>query len=175
MKADNNKIAGQPGDPGRRRFLARVAMAAGSLVALAAGLPVIGYILAPSFRKMRREWVPVGQVNQFALGDTVLVSFVNPSATPWAGVTGKTGAWVRRVGDADFIAFVLNCSHMGCPVRWEASTRMFMCPCHGGVYYEDGAVAAGPPPMALKRFQVRVRDGQVELQSRPIPMMTFEE
>ncbi|MDA8162025.1 MAG: Rieske (2Fe-2S) protein [Desulfobacteraceae bacterium] len=172
MKNDNENMLHRSGeaDFGRRRFLSRVGMAAGALIAVAMGLPVIGYILKPSLPKMRRQWVPVGQINQFNIGDTVFVSFTNPSATAWAGVTGKTGAWVRRVADSDFIAFVINCSHEGCPVRWEASTKMFFCPCHGSVYYEDGVVAAGPAPIALQRFKVRVRGGQVELQTRPIPI-----
>jgi menaquinol-cytochrome c reductase iron-sulfur subunit len=38
-----------------------------------------------------------------------------------------------------------------------------MCPCHGGVYYKDGSVAAGPPPRPLERYPVRVQDGQVEI------------
>jgi menaquinol-cytochrome c reductase iron-sulfur subunit len=157
-------------DPGRRRFLARLAVAAGSLIALLGGLPVIGYVLAPVTRRMNRQWVSVGPTDRFAVGDTVLVSFKNPSAKPWAGVTGKTGAWVRRVGDSDYIAFVLNCSHLGCPVSWETSSKLFICPCHGSVYYEDGTVAAGPAPFPLQRFQVRVRDGHVQLESRPIPI-----
>lgn len=157
-------------EPGRRRFLIRLSMAAGSLIAIMAGLPVIGYVLLPVFRKMQRQWVSVGPVSRFTVGDTVLVSFENPSARPWAGVTGKTGAWVRRVEDSNFIAFVLNCSHLGCPVRWEASPKLFICPCHGSVYYEDGTVAAGPAPFPLQRFRVRLRGGQVELESRPIPI-----
>jgi len=144
-------------------------VAAGSVIAVMMGLPIISNILSPVSRKMHREWVPVGPADRFTVGDTVLVSFKNPSATPWAGVTGKTGAWVRRVEDDNIIAFVLNCSHLGCPVRWEASSKLFICPCHGSVYYEDGTVAAGPAPFPLQRFQVRVRGGQVELQSRPIP------
>ena len=156
-------------DQGRRRFLARLGVAAGSLITLMMGLPVIGYVLLPVSRKMHRQWVSVGSADRFTVGDTVLVSFENPSVTPWEGVTGKTGAWVRRVGDSDFIAFVLNCSHLGCPVSWEASPKLFICPCHGSIYYEDGSVAAGPAPFPLQRFKVRVLGGQVELESRPIP------
>lgn len=176
MKIDDNNRAGRSGeeDPGRRRFLAGLGVAAGSLIATMVGLPVISYILLPVSRKMHRQWVPVGPADRFTVGDTVLVSFENPSARPWAGVSGKTGAWVRRVGDGNFIAFVLNCSHMGCPVRWETSSKLFMCPCHGSVYYEDGTVAAGPAPFPLQRFRVRVSGGQVELETRPIPIAEGE-
>jgi len=171
VKIDDNNRAGRSGekDQGRRRFLSMLGVAAGSLIATMAGLPVLSYILLPVSRRMQRQWVSVGPADRFAVGDTVLVSFKNPSATPWAGMTGKTGAWVRRVGESDFIAFVLNCSHLGCPVSWEASPKLFICPCHGSVYYEDGTVAAGPAPYSLQRFQVRVRGGQVELESRPLP------
>ncbi len=173
MKIDDTK-RGSCGsceeDPGRRRFLARLGVAVGALIALMMGVPVLSYILAPVSRKMHPKWVSVGMADRFTVGDTILVSFKNPSATPWAGVTGKTGAWVRRVGERDFIAFVLNCSHLGCPVRWEPDPKLFICPCHGSVYYEDGSVAAGPAPFPLQQFKVRVRDGQVELESRPIPI-----
>ena len=171
MKIDDNNRTCRCSaeDPVRRRFLARLGVAAGSLIAAMMGLPVIGYILLPVSRKMQRQWVSVGPADRFAMGDTVLVSFKNPSAKPWAGVSGKTGAWVRRVGESDYIAFVLNCSHLGCPVAWDPSPKLFICPCHGSVYYEDGTVAAGPAPFPLQRFQVRVRDGQVELESRPLP------
>ena len=73
--------------------------------------------------------------------------------------------------DADeFIAFAVNCSHLVCPVRWMADANLFMCPCHGGVYYQNGAVAAGPPPSPLPRYPVRVKNGYVQIQTAPIPI-----
>jgi menaquinol-cytochrome c reductase iron-sulfur subunit len=45
-----------------------------------------------------------------------------------------------------------------------------MCPCHGGVYYKDGTVAAGPPPLPLPRYPVRVVNGDVQIQTSPIPI-----
>jgi len=49
---------------------------------------------------------------------------------------------------------------------------LFMCPCHGGIYYKDGTVAAGPPPKPLYRFAVRVVDGTVQIRSAPVPITT---
>jgi menaquinol-cytochrome c reductase iron-sulfur subunit len=77
---------------------------------------------------------------------------------------------VRHVDEATFQVFAVNCAHLGCPVRWFPQSSLFMCPCHGGAYYNDGRVAAGPPPRPLTRYQVRVRDGQVEIQTGPIPL-----
>jgi menaquinol-cytochrome c reductase iron-sulfur subunit len=61
---------------------------------------------------------------------------------------------------------------MGCPVRWLGDAELFMCPCHGGVYYKDGTVAAGPPPEPLVRYEVRVAHGLVQIKSAPIPITT---
>ena len=57
-------------------------------------------------------------------------------------------------------------------MRWVQEAKLFMCPCHGGVYYEDGEVAAGPPPEALARYDVRVVDGNVEIETAAIPLTT---
>jgi len=62
----------------------------------------------------------------------------------------------------------LNCTHLGCPVRWVASARLFLCPCHGGVFYDDGSVAGGPPPRALSQYPVRVAGSQVLIQTRAL-------
>jgi menaquinol-cytochrome c reductase iron-sulfur subunit len=79
-------------------------------------------------------------------------------------VSGDRSAWLRRQAGNDFTAFAINCTHLGCPVRWEGNADLFMCPCHGGVYYSNGDVAGGPPPRPLHRYPVRITDGQVEIQ-----------
>jgi menaquinol-cytochrome c reductase iron-sulfur subunit len=50
--------------------------------------------------------------------------------------------------------------------------ELFMCPCHGGVYYKDGNVAAGPPPRPLVRYAVRVENGDVKMSSVVVPITT---
>jgi menaquinol-cytochrome c reductase iron-sulfur subunit len=55
-------------------------------------------------------------------------------------------------------------------VSWLPTAKLFMCPCHGGVYYPDGTVAAGPPPQPLPTYQVRINNGQVEIQASAIPI-----
>jgi menaquinol-cytochrome c reductase iron-sulfur subunit len=95
------------------------------------------------------------------------VRFENAGALPWDGVSARTGAWLRRIGERDFVAFTLNCTHLGCPVLWQPGANLFMCPCHGGVYDRDGNVVSGPPPRGLERLNVRVNpqtsDLEVEL------------
>jgi len=162
--------AGAPASPERRRFLARLSIAAGAVAAVMVGIPVVGFIIGPLVRKLPETWRAVGAVESFAIGETVKVSYRDPSPLAWAGVTAETGAWLRRDGDRDFTAFALNCTHLGCPVRWLQSANLFMCPCHGGVYYRDGAVAAGPPPRPLFKYAVRIHNGQVEILASPVPI-----
>ena len=95
---------------------------------------------------------------------------VNAATLPWDGVVAFAAAWVRREKDDQFVAFAVNCAHLGCPVRWLPEANIFMCPCHGGVYYSNGDVAAGPPPRPLSRMPVRVREGFLEIEAGPIPM-----
>lgn len=154
----------------RRRFLSMISIGVGGLGALLTGIPVVGFVLAPLLNKQRGEWRAVGAVNSFQIGTTVEVAFADNSPEAWAGVTAQTAAWLRRESEQHFIAFSINCTHLGCPVRWEKNANLFMCPCHGGVYYKDGSVAAGPPPKPLSKYNVRINNGQVEVQTGPIPI-----
>lgn len=154
----------------RRKMLGRVTIALGVAGGVAIGVPVVGFVVAPLARDTPREWRSVGKVNDFKIGETVKVTFEDASPLPWAGVTSNTAAWLRRVRTEEFIAFSINCAHLGCPVRWIADAHLFMCPCHGGVYNEDGTVAAGPPPHPLSQYPVRVRNGEVEIRTDPIPI-----
>jgi menaquinol-cytochrome c reductase iron-sulfur subunit len=162
-----------PADPiqlQRRRFLSRASLAISGAIGAVMGLPVVGFLLAPLARKEPRVWRPVGRVDQFAIGETVAVRFEDASALPWAGVTARTAAWLRRDDESRFTAYSVHCTHLGCPVRWVADAKLFLCPCHGGVYYADGSVSAGPPQRPLPTYPVRVRSGQVEIQTSPIPL-----
>ena len=130
----------------RRQLLGKMSVALGVAGGVALAVPAVGFIIAPLFRHSAREWRPIGRVDQFKIGETVNVMFIDASPLPWAGVTARTAAWLRRVNETEFQAFSVNCAHLGCPVRWMPDAHLFMCPCHGGVYYADGMVAAGPPP-----------------------------
>jgi len=156
--------------PERRRFLSRISLALSAIAAIIVGVPVVGFILGPLIAPEADVWRTVGAVDSFERGQTVKVSFLDPSPMVWAGVTAMTAAWLRRLESGEFVAFAVNCSHLGCPVRWLQKAGLFMCPCHGGVYYADGSVAAGPPPRGLFKYPVRVRNDQVEILASAVPI-----
>ena len=157
----------------RRRFLGRLSLALSGVIGAVATVPVIGFLLSPLTRKTPRVWRPVGAVDGFAVGKTVNVVFEDASPLPWAGVTARTAAWLRR-DDADhFTAFTVHCTHLGCPVRWVADAQLFLCPCHGGVYYADGTVSAGPPPRRRCR-STPCGCGTGRSRSSPVPSRSSE-
>jgi menaquinol-cytochrome c reductase iron-sulfur subunit len=155
----------------RREFFALVSGALAGGAAIIVAVPVIGALVAPLTRPQPPEWRTVGAVADFPIGSTVLVTFEDPSPLSWSGVASQTGAWLRRRGTNDFIAFAVNCTHLGCPVRWVPGGNLFLCPCHGGVFYADGTVAAGPPELPLRQYPVRIQNDQVQVQSGPVPIV----
>lgn len=164
------EAAEEAGRTSRRRFLSVLSAASGLFGALVLAVPAIGFILAPLFKRTQGAWRDVGRVDDFEIGQIVEIKIEDVSTVPWSGVTARTGAWLHRRTEADFTVFSLNCTHLGCPVRWEPGAQLFMCPCHGGVYYIDGTPAAGPPPKPLSRYPVRVSGGKVQVQTSPIPL-----
>jgi menaquinol-cytochrome c reductase iron-sulfur subunit len=163
---------GEPVSPERRRFLTKIGLAFAGLGATVAGIPVLGFLLSPVLRPDEEVWRQLGAVEDFRVGDTVKVNFLDPSPLPWAGFAARSAAWIRRVGSQEFVAFSIYCTHTGCPVAWTPGARLFICPCHGGAFYSDGSVASGPPPTELPLIPVRVRAGQVEILASPVARPT---
>ena len=170
-KATTVGVPAQPDDLDRRRLLARLGILVSSVTGAIVGIPSIAFLLG--LRKAPEVWRSLGAAGSFQIGQTVEVSFLDSSPLPWSGVTARTAAWLRREGPEQFIAFAINCTHLGCPVRWLPNADLFMCPCHGGVFYKDGAVASGPPPKPLVTYPVRVRDGMVEILTSPLPITSI--
>lgn len=161
-----------PISPERRKFLTRLSMALGGLTGALVGIPIVSFLFGPLLQQPPEAWRAVGPVDRFKIGETVEATVDDPSPLPWAGVVSKTAMWLRRDSTTGFTAYAVNCTHLGCPVRWLAQANLFLCPCHGGVYYQDGTVAAGPPPRPLVQYKVRVNGNQVEVLAGSSPLAT---
>lgn len=154
----------------RRKFLRRLSYGVGGIGAALAIIPVTGFVVLPLFKQKEEIWRDVGTTDQFKKGQIVEVTFDNPAPHPWGGPVSQSAAWLRVDQVGQYWAYSINCTHLGCPVDWRPEASLFMCPCHGGVFYEDGSVAAGPPPKPLVRYPLRVRDGKVEIMTSPLPI-----
>ena len=157
--------------PSRRGFLFRIGLGLNLLGAMLVGLPVIGYIFAPGRRLGGQSWIKLGLVTSFPEGETRLAVYENPFRVAWDGATAKIACWVRRTQGEQFQVFAINCAHLGCPVRWFPQSRLFMCPCHGGAYYEDGSRASGPPPRGLFEYEYEIRDGTLWVRGGQLPTL----
>jgi hypothetical protein len=163
------------GHPSRRNFVFRwVTYGLGGLATAVVGLPLVGYLLRP--KREDDHWVGLGRSEDFEPGETRLVTFESPIRQPWDGLSAMTGVYVRRQAPDDgaqgrFLVFAVNCAHLGCPVEWFPQSGLFMCPCHGGVYYANGDRASGPPTRGLFRCDWRERDGVLELKAPHYPTL----
>ena len=61
-----------------------------------------------------------------------------------------------------FDAFSRRCTHLSCPVQYQADRKRLYCPCHNGAFsLSDGSPTQGPPTARLKRVTVEVQDGEI--------------
>jgi Rieske Fe-S protein len=156
----------------RRSFLMNLGIALNAAVALVIATPVVAYVLGPVLRRKEYlEWIAIGAVSDFPVGETKLITFANPFSAPWDGATAKVPAYVRHAAQNEFTVFAINCAHLGCPVRWFSESQLFMCPCHGGVYYADGSRASGPPERGLFTYELKVQDGKLLIDAGQMPTL----
>jgi quinol---cytochrome c reductase iron-sulfur subunit, bacillus type len=156
----------------RRGLLLKLGILFNGFVAMALAVPIVRFFFS-SVTRGRADgylsWVSLGSVDQFPEGETRLATFRNPYVTPTDGKTVDTACWVRRIEGDQFQVFAINCAHLGCPVRWFPQSGLFLCPCHGGVYYRDGSRAAGPPERGMFEYPNRVQNGLVSIQAGELP------
>lgn len=159
----------------RRALLAKVGLLLNGVAAVVLATPIIGYLASPIFAAKRGEykrWVTLGELDEFPEGQTRLAKFQNPITGVSDGDTDHIPCWVRRVQGEQFQVFAINCAHLGCPVRWFAQSSLFMCPCHGGVYYQDGSRASGPPERGLFEYKYKVEGGKLMIEAGQLPTLS---
>lgn len=161
-----------PREVSRRWMLLRIGIFFNAIVGIAIATPVVRYLLGPVRRKgFYNSWISLGPIQQFPVGETRLATYENPYRQPWDGATDKTPCWVRHVSDAEFQVFAINCAHLGCPVRWFPQSGLFMCPCHGGVYYADGGRASGPPERGLFQYDYKLVNNELHINAGQMPTL----
>jgi nitrite reductase/ring-hydroxylating ferredoxin subunit len=157
----------------RRALLAKLGTLANVCIGAALAVPVVGYLVSPLLKRQSyREWISLGHMDQFPEGQTRFATFRNPRNRPWDGATDQTACWVRHIAGDAFQVFAVNCAHLGCPVRWFPQSQLFMCPCHGGVYYADGSTAAGPPPRGLFEYPSKIQQGELMIKAGELPTLS---
>ena len=162
----------QPDETSRRGMLMKLGLLFNGAIGAVLAVPVVRYLLSPVTRAQKtgdESWLALGALDQFPEGETRLATFRHPSATSADGETANVPCWVRHVEGGKFQVFAINCAHLGCPVRWFPQSGLFMCPCHGGVYYSDGSRASGPPERGMFEYRYKVDQEKLLIQPGDTP------
>jgi Rieske Fe-S protein len=160
----------------RRTFLFKLSVLLNAAVGTILAAPIAAYLLAPAMKKKASvgAWIAIGTIDDFPEGETRLADFQSPVAGPGDGQTGKVACWVRHVSAQQFQVFAINCAHLGCPVRWFAQSKLYLCPCHGGAYYEDGSRASGPPERGLFEYRYKLKGSALLIHAGDMPTLATQ-
>ncbi|MFA7382551.1 MAG: ubiquinol-cytochrome c reductase iron-sulfur subunit [Desulfurivibrionaceae bacterium] len=151
----------RPPASARRRFLVRLTQAMLGLLALFFGALSLAFLLPRKAKKMEPLLVEVFKEEELPGQGVKRVDLLVPAAVGQRPVSHRVFVVKKQ---ARLFALSARCTHLGCLVEWSRHRQRFVCPCHGGMYDDEGRVAQGPPPTPLVRLPVFVRDGRVYLE-----------
>ena len=84
-----------------------------------------------------------------------LTNTANASLNNTGGSVYANGLIIICTGASTYDALSATCTHAGCTVGYNGTSRTIVCPCHGGTYnLSTGAVISGPPPSGLTKYTV---------------------
>jgi nitrite reductase/ring-hydroxylating ferredoxin subunit len=176
-----------PAAPKRVHFVSRRSLLTGGAVAaasLAAGVGLGSVIEQPKGNKaevaangsypgtpgalpplvpdnIAASWSYVGTLAQ--LGNGVL-RFATDTMTGFVIRVAKGDDWDSSATNG-IIAFSAACTHMGCLVQWQSAERRFLCPCHGGLFDENGNPVNATGHLkymtALPRMDTKIVNGEI--------------
>ncbi len=145
----------------RRSFFTRVTTLIASFIGLSMAIPMVGYVVAPAFKRNKKEWVPVSSIDELPVGEPKSLDYTVAVKDGWHETKSTKGIWAIKHSENDVTVFSPICPHLGCGYRWDGQDRLFKCPCHGSVYDLKGTVQAGPAPRPLDPLPVKVENGQL--------------
>jgi Rieske Fe-S protein len=126
------------------------------------GLTSLAFFLGTAMAAGRRLWTQiatnqaraarVASVNEIPVGGYTLFTYP----------TADDPCILLHLVQDRFVAYDQRCSHLSCPVMFNAASRQLECPCHKGFFNaEDGRVIAGPPKRGLDALKISIRKDEV--------------
>jgi menaquinol-cytochrome c reductase iron-sulfur subunit len=143
----------------RRRFFKWASLILGGLYVLFAAIPGIGLLMEPLRRRNKRGAIRrLVKLADLETGVPRKVIIRDRRTDAWTRYPeGPIGAvWMIRKSDQQVDVFSETCPHLGCPVEHLAAERKFFCPCHEGLYGDDGSIVSGPQQRGLDRLETRI-------------------
>lgn len=156
----------------KRRTVSGVLVAAGSaLIGSVVGLPTLIAAFSPAWQPSREKWRPLGPLERFSLA-TVTPAVIAVDRAVWPRRVGEQAVFVWRPSNDEIIVYSRSCTDLGCPLEYERGSGCFLCPCHGGIFAQDGQRLAGPPKSPMLRYTNRVHEGILEIDVASLPPAT---
>lgn len=123
-------------------------------------VPAIQFVTSPLKRRSKQRWVDVLGEHELSEGETREVSYTLSVEDGYQMVDRRFTVYLHKSADG-VKCFDPACTHLGCRIKFQNDQRRYFCPCHGGVFNENGQVVSGPPPKGLVEHPVRVEDGRI--------------
>jgi menaquinol-cytochrome c reductase iron-sulfur subunit len=152
-----------PAEISRRKWLRAVIGGIASAISSIVAVIVGGTILSPAFAKQGESWVPAGTLRDLEDGVPTPVTLRVTRQDGYAEAVDQQVVFLVK-SDAGVRAMSSTCTHLGCRVSYDATTKLLRCPCHGGIFTPDGHVVGGPPPRPLTELSTRVDESRVFVQ-----------
>lgn len=153
----------------RRETLIRLVQGLGIVAIGVVAVPAGINALSPVLRRRGREvWRPLAPAASFPPGTTHR-TLVSLEREDWARRLNVQAVYVWHSEEEGLVVFSRRCTDLGCPIVWDSGSTWFFCPCHGGIFSQDGEPQAGPPPRPLYRYRQRVVDGILEIDLASAP------
>ncbi len=97
-----------------------------------------------------------------AAGVVAVVDASTVTEGEWRSLETENGLPVLiTMRKGEYLAFDGTCTHMGCPVVPDKKSGGLFCPCHAGVFDENGIAVSGPPELPLQKLGVTVAGHQL--------------
>jgi cytochrome b6-f complex iron-sulfur subunit len=130
--------------PGRREFLVKAGMIAGSLVLTISGL---SHALANPEEDITVTIDNKSKLNKIGGSETI------------KSRSGKI--LVVRTGETEFKAFSAKCPHKGGPIKFDTDKNQLYCPWHDSIFGLDGQNISGPAKIPLSVYPAEAGDKTV--------------
>jgi Rieske Fe-S protein len=123
-----------------------------SLAFLVGTCAAVGRKVVKYFRSRETQSTAVADVHEIPVGGYKLFRFP----------TKDDPCILLRLSEERFVAFDQRCTHLSCPVLFDAGRKQLVCPCHEGFFSaEEGRPLAGPPKRALQQLAVTTDNERV--------------
>ena len=147
----------------RRRFLT---FWTGGVLATLGGLivaPAVAFVTGPLWRRTTPSeagFADAGPLDALVIGQWKLLSIDIVRQDGWSKEHQARSVYALRqgTGAADVMVLSPICTHLGCPIALSPDGSDFKCPCHGGVFNQEGVRISGPPPRNMDPLDFQIRD-----------------